>query len=124
MYRVLVVEDEEILREAYRAILATQDYEVQVAPDGDKAFGLCKQTKFDLILLDLMMPRVDGVAFLERYKAAKLTKAHIIVLSNLSSGEELQRAKELGANDSFVKADLSPRQLLSMVEAQLQALHT
>lgn len=121
MHKLLVVEDEEILREAYRVILSTQGYDVQVAADGDKALTACRDTKYDLILLDLMMPRVDGVAFLERYKRDKLPKVPIILLSNLSSGEELLKAQSLGAQANFVKADMSPRELLSMVEEQLQA---
>lgn len=120
MKKLLVVEDEEILREAYRAILESQGYDVQVASDGGAAIAACKRSDFDLILLDLMMPRVDGITFLLRYRHAKLPDVHIIVLSNLSSGVELQRARALGAEATFVKADMSPRQLLGMVERQLQ----
>jgi DNA-binding response OmpR family regulator len=117
---LLVVEDEEILREAYRAILGTQGYDVEVAPDGDTALAMCKKTAFDLILLDLMMPKVDGVAFLRRYKQSELPDVQIIILSNLSSGEELAKAQSLGAHANFVKADMSPRELLKMVEVQLK----
>ena len=122
MYKLLVVEDEEILREAYRVILQTQGYDVSVAPDGDKALSLCKEIEYDLILLDLMMPRVDGVMFLERYAKYGLPPVRTIILSNLSSGEELLKAQTLGATANFVKADMSPRELLDMVRDELAAL--
>jgi DNA-binding response OmpR family regulator len=120
MRKILIVEDEEILRESYKLILSTEPYEVHAASDGDQALKLCHDITFDLILLDLMMPRVDGVSFLEKYKHFDNPSAKIIILSNLSSGDSLAKALALGAHKNVVKAELSPRQLISLVRYELQ----
>jgi DNA-binding response OmpR family regulator len=121
MRKILIVEDEEMLRESYRLILSTEPYEIHAASDGGEALQLCTKKEFDLVLLDLMMPRVDGLAFLEKLQHLDLPKTKVIVMSNLSSGEDLNQALSLGAYKSVVKADLSPRQLLAMVRYELQA---
>jgi two-component system, OmpR family, response regulator MtrA len=119
MPKILIVEDEEVLRETYRIILGTQGYDIEVAPDGEVGLQLCRKQQFDLVLLDLMMPRIDGVGFLKAYQKEGLPPMRIIILSNLSSGDELLKAKSLGAEQNFVKADMSPRQLIEMVSEQL-----
>lgn len=120
MRKILLVEDEEILRETYELILSTEPYELFLAPNGERALQLCDQVSFDLILLDLMMPIVDGVMFLEKLRVLATPFPPVIILSNLSSGEMLTKALSLGASKSVVKADLSPRQLLSLVRYELQ----
>lgn len=121
MRRLLIVEDEPILRETYQLILSSQPYLCDVAADGEEALKLCQARRYDLILLDLMMPIMDGVEFMERYSDLDGVKSRVIVLSNLSSGKELDRALELGAEKSFVKSDLSPSQLISSVRYALDA---
>jgi two-component system chemotaxis response regulator CheY len=121
MRKILLVEDEDTLRDAYTMILLTQPYMVEVAKNGEEALELCKQQEFDLILLDLMMPRLDGVGFLQEFGEARPPRTKIIVLSNLSAGEELERALRLGANKSILKANMSPRQLLAAVQYELEA---
>jgi DNA-binding response OmpR family regulator len=119
--RVLLVEDEELLREAYQHILSTEPYDIDTAPNGKDALELCKQKSYDLILLDLMMPVVDGVEFLKKYSKKHDTHARIIILSNLSSGSELNKAMSLGAHKSVLKAELSPRQLLATIRYEVEA---
>lgn len=120
MRKILVVEDEEILRDTYKIILSTEPYDVHIAKDGEEALRLVKDIWFDLILLDLMMPKVDGVMFLERYGKLVSELPNIVILSNLSSGDELTKALALGARKNVVKADMSPRELLSLVRYELQ----
>lgn len=120
MRKILIVEDELMLREGYKMILSIEPYEVYMAKDGEEALQLCKEKAFNLVLLDLMMPKVSGIMFLERIKADGVAVPKIIVMSNLSSGEDLSRAMALGASKSVVKADLSPRQLLSMIRYELE----
>lgn len=120
MHKILIVEDEELLREGFKLILSDEPYEISFAIDGEQALSLCSQNKFDLILLDLMMPKVDGVKFLEKYKAMNLPATKIIVMSNLSSNDKCEKALELGAHKVVLKADMSPRQLLSMIQEELQ----
>lgn len=121
MRKILLVEDEPVLRESYEMILSTEPYTVHTAADGSEALRLCLTTDYDLILLDLMMPHVDGVMFLERYLKANKHLPKTIVLSNLSSGDALAKAMALGAHRHAVKADLSPRQLLSLVRYELES---
>jgi len=120
MRKILLVEDEVLLREAYEMILSSEPYVIHSAPNGAKAWELCQKNDYDLILLDLMMPILDGVAFLERYAQHENEIPKVIVLSNLSSGDEITRALDLGAIKSAVKANLSPKQLISLVRYELK----
>ena len=122
MRKILLVEDDPTLREVYHLVRSTEPYEIIVASNGKEALDKCAQNKFDLILLDLMMPVLDGVGFLKEFvgeRSAPPTK--VIVLSNLSSGNELTQAMSYGVQKSVLKADLSPRQLLAAVRYELEA---
>lgn len=119
MRKILVVEDEPELRDTYELILSTEPYEVNVASNGKQALELCKDKSYQLILLDLMMPIMDGVQFLENFKVEEHPHTKIIIISNLSMGEMLNKAMELGAQRSVVKADLTPKELLSLVRYEV-----
>ncbi len=119
MRKILIVEDEDILRESYEIILSTQPYVIHVAANGKEALALCEEHVYDLILLDLMMPVVNGVEFLQQFPV-KTSPTKIIIMSNLSSGEELTAALKLGAHKNIIKADLSPRQLLTTVRYEVR----
>ncbi len=121
MRKILLVEDEHILREAYNFILSTEPYQVFAAADGLQALDFCAQHNFDLILLDLMMPVMDGVEFLERFRLSDHPSTKAMIMSNLSSGDMLSRAMKLGAYRNVVKADLTPKQLLSYVRYEVEA---
>ena len=121
MRRLLLVEDEPILREAFTLMMSTQPYLVDTAEDGQIALERCRQAEYDLILLDLMMPVLDGVGFLRQFTPLKPAKTKIIIMSNLSSGKELETALDLGVERSVLKASMSPKDLLSMVRYELEA---
>jgi len=118
--KILIVEDEAIISEPFKIILSSGGYGVKVAGNGHEALELCKKDRYDLILLDIMMPVCNGVEFLEKAKldtAAPTTK--VIIMSNLSSGEELTEALALGAKKSILKASVTPKTLLELVAAEL-----
>lgn len=121
MRKILIVEDEDILRETYELILSTQPYIVDVAENGKVALEKCSSTTYDLILLDIMMPVMNGVEFLKNFIPNANRRTRVIMLSNLSSGEELDTTMRLGISRSALKSDLSPRQLLSMVRYEIEA---
>jgi DNA-binding response OmpR family regulator len=121
MRKVLLVEDEPTLRDVYAMIMATQAYDFDVASNGAEALEKCRKKQYDLILLDLMMPVLDGVGFLEQFAENGHLPTKVIVLSNLSSGQELTKALSLGAYKSILKADLSPKQLLATVRYELES---
>jgi DNA-binding response OmpR family regulator len=120
MRKILLVEDEPSLRQVYEVILSTEPYDITTASNGQEALDACAATTFDLILLDLMMPTVSGIEFLERYTSEGYTPSKIIVLSNVSTSSELTKAMNLGVYKNILKADLSPRQLLTMVRYELE----
>lgn len=120
MRKILIVEDEPVLRETYQIILSTQPYICDVALNGQMALDMCAKTDYDLILLDLMMPIMSGVEFLENYDKLDEMKSRIIILSNLSSGTELDRAYDLGVQRNLVKSDLSPKDLINAIRYDLE----
>lgn len=121
MPKILLVEDERVLRDAYAILLQAQEnLELTIASNGREAIDYCKHTSFDLILLDLMMPVLDGVGFLgEANLRVNAPNTRVVVLSNLSSGEDLSEALKLGAHRSAVKSDLAPNDILAIIDEEL-----
>lgn len=115
MRKILLVEDEPILRETYLLILSTQPYICDAAENGRVALEMSKKKKYDLVLLDIMMPEMDGVEFLESLNDPDYIKSKVIVMSNLSAGAQIDKINELGVQKSILKSDISPRQLISTV---------
>ena len=119
MRKILLVEDEPVLLETYKIILSTQPYLCDFAENGKIALEMYNKKKYDLVLLDIMMPVMNGIEFLENIEHDDEISSKIIVMSNLSSGREIDRAKELGVSKTILKADTSPRQLISLIRYQL-----
>jgi len=103
---ILIAEDEKPMATALKLKLSNEGYDVVVAFDGKAALEAIDARSFDLMLLDLMMPKLDGFGVLEALQK-KGKKVKTIVSSNLSQPEDFERAKELGAVDYFVKSDTS-----------------
>jgi CheY-like chemotaxis protein len=117
---ILIVEDERSLNEAYQMILRKSGYVVHVAFDGQEALEVAQHVEPDLILLDLRMPRMDGLEFLRHYKLLdEHPKVRVIVFSNYDMQKEIDEAYRLGADRYFMKALASPKELLQVVEATL-----
>jgi CheY-like chemotaxis protein len=120
MTRILIIEDEKPLREAFAFLFKSEGYEVDWAENGRS--GLRKLGTFDpqLVLLDMLMPVMDGIAFL---KEAQLPKAHphvkTVLLSNLSDAISFDDAHLYGVTISVLKADLSPADLVETVKKVL-----
>lgn len=120
MAKILIVEDEKFLNEAYELILKREEHEVAVAFNGQEALDKCKQLGPDLILLDLRMPKMDGVAFLRELEPAKnLPDTKIIIFSNYDNHEEIEAAFKLGASRYILKAWSSPTELVKVVRETL-----
>lgn len=122
MRRILVVEDEDLLREGYNTILSSEPYIIDTASNGKEALAKFTSHKYDLVLLDIMMPVMDGVTFLEKISALpERGNAKVILLTNLSDGQEIDAAMQSGASGHLLKANLSPRQLLAKVRYEVEA---
>lgn len=120
MKRILIIEDEKPLREAFAYLLRSEGYEVALAENG-KA-GLERLTKFkpQLILLDMLMPVMDGMTFLkEAHLPVKYPGVKAIMLSNLSDAITFDDAHAFGVTSSVLKADLSPAELVAVVKKVL-----
>lgn len=101
---ILVVDDNELNRDLLRRNLETEGYHVVVAENGAKALELASVERFDLVLLDLMMPEMDGFTVLERLKANPLLRdVPVVVVSALNEPEHVTRCVKLGAADYIVK---------------------
>jgi DNA-binding response OmpR family regulator len=115
---ILVVDDEERLRSLLRAYLAQEGYHVLAAGDGREALHLARQEKPDLIILDVMMPEMDGIEFLKQYRARE-HGAPVIMLTARVEEADMVLGLELGADD-YVTKPFSPRVLMARVRATLR----
>ena len=116
--KILVAEDEKPMAKALELKLTSVGFEVEVAFDGEEAIKKIKDNKYDLILLDLVMPKVDGFEVLKEIQKLKLATP-VIVSSNLSQEEDRKKAKDLGAKDYFVKSDTTLNELVEKVKQNL-----
>jgi DNA-binding response OmpR family regulator len=121
MSKILVAEDDKFLASAYKVKLKKAGYEVKIVFDGNELLQSMNTFKPDLIILDLVMPVLDGFAVLEKLRASTRWKSiPILVASNLGQSEDIVRATKLGANDYILKTELSMKKLLAKVSSFLQ----
>ncbi len=110
-----------MLSEMYGARFKSEGFEVLTAADGEAGLIVAKEAKPDIILLDVIMPKLDGFGALQQIKAdASLSAIPIIMLTNLGQEEDIKKGKELGANDYFIKANQTPSQIVEKVQALLK----
>lgn len=121
MKTILIVEDEKILREAYATVLTQEGFTVLTAPDGVTALGHLKQCVPDMILLDILMPHMDGFAFLEQANLRETCPdVRVLAFSNLSEHQRLQEMVESGALHHVLKSSLSPKELVATIRRMLR----
>lgn len=109
MSKILIVEDDMFLSNAYRVKLQ-EKYTIEILTNGEKILETIETFKPDLILLDLMMPTVDGFEVLKKLKKAK-SSIPVIVLTNLSQVEDKDKALGLGAVDFLIKSNTSLKEI-------------
>ncbi len=116
MKKVLLVEDDPFLIEIYKKKLENNNYEVIVANSGAKAISSLKEKKFDVMILDIVLPEMEGWQVLEKArKELGLSKMKIIILSNLGQKEEIEKGLKLGADKYLIKAHYTPSQLVEEI---------
>lgn len=119
--RVLLVDDDPLLNRMYQTKLSKDGYQVDIARNGEEAIAHAKKNKPDIILLDLMMPKMSGVETLKLLKKdSQLKKVPVLILTNLEdrSGDK-KKAKQLGAVDYIVKSEISLRELSDIVKTTI-----
>ena len=120
--RVLLVEDDRFLRRACEISLRQRGFVVTTAADGEEALRKVRAEVPDLILLDLLMPKMTGTEVLKALRAEEATREiRVLILSNSSREQDVEEIKTLGVSGYFVKADLSLQVLGDMVARLLEA---
>ncbi len=118
MKKIIIVEDEEILRNLLQKKLTEEGYQVGVAEDGEDGLSKIRADKPDLILLDIIMPKMNGIEMLEEMvKDESLKDVPVIVVSNSGQPVEIDRAQKLGARDWLVKTEFEPQEVIDKVIA-------
>ena len=121
MATILIIEDDAPLQEAYSFILKTAGYEVVSAYNGKEGLEQAKKTVFDIILLDIHMPIMNGWEFLEKFQTKKPPTTKIIVFSNMVEPDIQKQADTLGAFRSVLKSSMTPSEMLRLVSGTLDA---
>lgn len=117
---IFIIEDEKPLLEALVTRLKNVGFETETAVDGAEALEKLKTLTPDVILLDIILPKIDGFAVLEKIKEdARIKDIPVIVLSNLGQDADIKRALGLGAVDYFVKTQHSLAEILTLIKTYL-----
>lgn len=117
--KVLIIEDEQTLVKALEQMFKDSGYEIAVAIDGEEGWAQINSFQPDLVLLDLILPKLDGFSILQKIKSSSLTeKIPVIVMTNLSDVGD--KVLSLGAADCLVKADLTAADIQKVVQEKLQ----
>ncbi|KPJ54725.1 hypothetical protein AMJ47_03780 [Parcubacteria bacterium DG_72] len=115
--KILLIEDDKFLRKVIVRKLTADGYEVIEAIDGEKGVVAAREGKPDLILLDLVLPEIDGFEVLAMLKKDKETfKIPVIILSNLGEKENVEKGLKMGANDYLIKARLEPSEIAERIQ--------
>ncbi len=122
MANILIVEDDKDLNNAYSIILESDGYTVASAFDGKEALKLLKNFHPDLILLDLLMPIMGGLEFLQNYDLKNLHQnVKVLIFTNMENSPEVSDAYDLGAHRCIIKSWTAPHNLARVIQDSLQS---
>lgn len=125
--KILIVEDDQYLRELYVEILEEEGYAVDHASDGQEGYEKMYQGGYDLVLLDIMLPKMDGIKILEKIKNETppiRPNVVVVVLSNLGQESVIANATSLGAHGYMIKSEHTPDQVIAKVKGFLNQAKT
>lgn len=115
---ILFIEDDPFVVDMYKHVLEKAGYRVDVAYDGKQGLESAKNQKYDLLLVDIMIPQITGIELLEKLRGPDgkgLGSTRVVVLTNLAQDEESRRALEAEADAYLIKADITPNKLVELV---------
>lgn len=120
---ILLVEDEQYLRELYQEILIEQGYKVETASDGEEGFNKVKQGGWDLVVLDIILPKMNGLEIMRKLKNEPPLRPNkkVVFLTNLDKDEEIKEALQLG-DGYFIKSQITPGSLVNELKSYLNPL--
>lgn len=119
--KILIVDDDEYLRDLYKEVLSDAGYEVDAVDNGENGLLKLEDGGYDLTLLDVVMPKLDGLGVLKKLKESspKNPNGPIVLLTNLAHDPIVQEALNLGAARYIIKTDITPDQLVEEVKKTL-----
>jgi len=118
---ILIVEDDTILRDLISQKLKKANYDIVEAVDGEEGLKKAKENKPDIILLDLILPGIDGFGVLEQIKKdPEIDKIPVVILSNLGQKEEIEKGMSLGATDFLIKAHFTLSEIVEKIKIILK----
>lgn len=122
LIHILIVEDDQFLREFYQELLKDEGYNVDTAEDGDVALIKLLQGGYELVLLDIMLPKKDGLQILKDLKLTKPKNPNksIVMLTNLGQDAIIQQCFELGATGYLIKSAMNPDQVLAEIRNHIK----
>ena len=120
--KILIVDDDLYLRELYGEILKDAGYDVETAINGEEGLTKLLSTSYNLALLDVMMPKLDGVGVLTKLKQTETYTLNtpIVILTNLSHDPILNQAKQLGATAYLIKEEMVPAELIEKIKPYIR----
>lgn len=119
--KILLIEDDPLIIEIYTTQLKKAGFEVESAPDGEKAFEMIKEKNFDLLILDIVLPYLTGFELLKRIRnQAEFKNLKVLVLSNLGQKSDIERAKRLGVSQYLIKAHYTPSEVVEEIKKVLK----
>jgi len=119
---ILIVEDDTILRDLIsQKLKKDNNYEIIESVDGEEGLKKAKEEKPDIILLDLILPGIDGFGVLEQIKKdPEIDKIPVVILSNLGQKEEIEKGMSLGATDFLIKAHFTLSEIVAKIKTILK----
>ncbi len=125
MKSILLIEDDPFLVDIYTTKFKGSDFKIDVATDGEQGLRKLSEKKFDLLVLDIVLPQIDGWEILKKIKALSFNFKHleglkIVILSNLGQKEEVERGMEMGATKYLIKAHFTPSEVVEEITKTLK----
>jgi DNA-binding response OmpR family regulator len=115
--RILLAEDDPFLIDIYTTKLKDSDFDVDTAANGEEILKKAKEIKFDLLILDIVLPHMDGWEIIGKIKSDPASKdLKVIILSNLGQKEEVEKGMKLGAEKYLIKAHYTPSQVVEEIK--------
>jgi DNA-binding response OmpR family regulator len=120
MTKVAIIEDDQSISQMYRFKFEAEGYQVETADNGELGFALVEKLKPDIILLDIMMPQMNGDEMLAKLRKTSWGKStKVVVLTNMGEQEIPKNMLDLGVSAVILKADMTPRQVAELVKNEL-----
>jgi len=119
--KILIIEDDKFLRRLITQKLTKEGYDTSEAADGEEGIKKVKEEKPDLVLLDLILPGIDGFGVLSRIKEdPDLVPIPVIILTNIDQKENIEKGLKMGAVDYLIKAHFTPGEIVEKIKAALK----